>query len=385
MNIHKIIGLTSVLISLCAVVLGQPETVHAVVSAGVTENNVYTAIGQPFYSQENNGSYEVAHSVAQAQLMREEIEDETCENVAYTDHGFDIPVSELTVGTTEYEEYKSNVDALLGYDLLAKLVLSVWPTYATESYMTYHGTLPVIDGSELQDGVDYQVVEGVNVINYSSSHHCDSVVTLYVSLCPYTVKDADSNLYYTLVLDQYCWTQSNLKTTHYYGDAHEEVPMALVYTNAAYPDVATMEGTYGRLYTWYSAVRIPEGSTSVPPLDNDGFVRGICPEGWHLPAVPETEALESHTTDELHSTDLWVSGAGLNTTGFTLLPAGLHKASVNNFQGLLTEAHLWKIVNSSSSLLEPAAISSVYYCDTFVPSLPISPYNAYSVRCVKNY
>ena len=373
------------MLALCAVVQGQPQTVHAVVSGGVTQNNVYTAIGQPFYSQENNGNYEVAHSVAQAQLIREEIEDETCENVGYTDHGFNIPVSELNVGTTEYEEYRSNVDAILGYDLLSKLILSVWPTYATESYITYHGTLPVIDGSELQDGTDYQVVEGVNVINYSSIHHCDSVVTLYVSLCPYTVKDADSNLYYTLVLDQYCWTQSNLKTTHYYGDEHEVIPVALVYTNAAHPDATAMENTFGRLYTWYSAVHIPEGSASALPLDDQGFVRGICPAGWHIPAVPETEALESHTNDELHTTDLWVSGAGFNTSGFSLLPAGLYKASVNRFQGLLTEAHLWNIINSPTSLVEPAAISFLYYCDSSSLSLLVSPYNGYSVRCVKNY
>lgn len=384
MKTYKIL-LASILVVISGVVSGQPKTVHAVVSGGVTQNNVYTAIGQPFYSQNSNGNYEVAHSVAQAQLMKEEITDETCENEAYTDHEFDIPVSELTVGTSEYEQYRSNVDEIFGYDRLTKLILSVWPTYTSESYMTYHGTLPIIDGSKLQDGIDYQVVEGINIINYSSIHHCDSVVTLHVSLCPYTVKDADSNLYYTLVLDQYCWTQSNLKTTHYYGDDHEAIPMALVYTNADHPDAAAMENTFGRLYTWYSAVRIPEGSTGALPLDGDGFVRGICPAGWHIPAVPETEALMVHTTDELHTPDLWVSGAGLNTSGFTLLPAGLYKASVNSFQGLLTETHLWKIIDSPSSTVEPAAISTAYYCDTFLPPLSISPYNGHSVRCVKNY
>ena len=368
--------------SVCAVLFGQPQTVHAVVAGGTTANNVYTAIGQPFYQQVINGSYEVAHSVAQAQLEQEKVEDETCENEPYTEHDFNIPVSELTLGTTGYEKYTPNVDALFGYDRLTHLLLTVWPTYTTESYMTYHGALPIIDGSELQSGVDYQVVEGDNVINYSSAHHCDSVVTLHVSLCPYTVKDADSNLYYTLVLDKYCWTQSNLKTTHYYGDAHEEIPMALVYQNAAYPDVAAIENTYGRLYTWYSAVHIPEGSTEVMPLDDDGFVRGICPAGWHIPAIPETDALIGHSTVELHTTDHWISGAGLNTSGFTLLPAGYYKASVGSFYGLLTETRLWKIASTTSS--EPAAICTAYYCDTFLnPS--ISPYDAYSVRCVKNY
>lgn len=82
MNIHKIVVLTSALMALVSVAVEQPQTVNVVVSAGKTANNVYTAIGQPFYLQVSNGNYEVAHSVAQAQLVRMEVNDETCENVA---------------------------------------------------------------------------------------------------------------------------------------------------------------------------------------------------------------------------------------------------------------------------------------------------------------
>jgi len=364
----------------CAVVFAysQPMTVRATVSAGSTVNNVYAAIGQPFYQQIASGGVEVAYSVAQAQLNVVEVADETCENVPYADNGFDIPTSELTVGTTNYELYTNNAP-LYGYDRLTKLALSVWPTFATTDTVMYHGALPLIPGSQLQDGIDYQVHEGVNIINYSSEHHCDSVVTLYASACPATVKDADSNLYYTLVLGDFCWTQSNLRTTHYFGDAHEEVPVALIYQND-YFGSATMDSVFGRLYTWYSSLHIPEGSDEHPALDGDGFVRGICPAGWHIPGEVEKESLSAYAGDELRTPDYWINGTGTNTTGFSLVPAGIYKTGIGRYEGLLTMTRLWYVATSG----EPLAMCSEYYCDTFVP-VSIVPYDAYSVRCVKNY
>lgn len=365
---------------LCVVVCGnaQPMTVRGTVSAGATVNNVYAAFGQPFYQQIVGGGVEFAYSVAQAQLDVVNVADETCENVAYTGNGFDIPTSELAVGTSNYERYDNHVP-LYGYDRITKLELSVWPTFATEDTVMYHGALPLIPGSELQDGVDYQVHEGVNIINYSSEHHCDSVVTLYASSCPVTVKDADSNLYYTLILGDYCWTQSNLRTTHYFGDAHEEVPVARIYDNN-YLDPTTMESVFGRLYTWYSSVHVPEGSDSQPVPDEDGFVRGICPAGWHIPGEPEIGVLSAYTSDGLRTPDYWISGAGTNSSGFSLVPAGIYKTSPGRYEGLLTMTRLWYVTTTG----EPAAVCSEYYCDTFVP-VSIAPYDAYSVRCVKNY
>jgi len=364
----------------CAVVFAysQPMTVRATVSAGSTVNNVYAAIGQPFYQQIASGGVEVAYSVAQAQLNVVEVADETCENVPYAGNGFDIPTSELAVGTTDYERYDNHVP-VYGYDRITKLGLSVWPTFATEDSVMYHGALPLIPGSLLQDGIDYQVHEGVNIINFSSVHHCDSVVTLYASACPVTVKDADSNLYYTVVLGDYCWTQSNLRATHYFGDAHEEVPVALIYDHDIL-DAATMESVFGRLYTWYSAVHIPEGSDSHPALDEDGFVRGICPAGWHIPVIPEIEALSDYTSDELRTLDYWISGAGANSSDFSLTPAGIYKTALSRFEGLLTMTRIWYVAVTG----EPAAVCSDYYCDTLLP-ITIVPYDAYSVRCVKNY
>ena len=157
------------------------------------------------------------------------------------------------------------------------------------------------------------------------------------------------------------------------------MPYALVYS----PNEEVNEDTYGRLYTWYSAVNIPEGSFIVPPVDAEGFVRGICPAGWHIPATPEIQVLETYTTDELHSPDHWIIGAGYNTTGFTLLPAGHYNSALSRFEGLGTDSRFWKIIGTTTS--EPTAFCTSYYCSSYVTVTPIYGADAFSVRCVKNY
>lgn len=360
-------------------------TVRGVVSAGGTQNNVYAAVGQPFYEQIANGNYELSYGVAQAQLVTRDTVAETCVNVPFHNNlCFDIPAEELVVGVTDYEKYENNVDVLLGYDLLCKLNLSVWPIFATAETKMFHGELPVIDGSLLKDGEDVQLVEGVNVLNFLTVHGCDSVVTLTALLCPWSVTDADDTTYNTLVMDNYCWTQTNLKATHYDDDAHGTIAKALIYKSLMHPDTIENERVYGRLYTWYSAMGIPEGSSTAPVLNEDGFVRGICPAGWHIPAAPEAAAFNSHDAYSLRSSNLWVSGAGYNSTGFSLLPAGWFFSTFGRYEQMLSDTRLWFATEGADGQLVPGAISVSYFCDTPSPVSP-SATDAYSVRCVKDY
>lgn len=358
-------------------------TVRAIVSSGNTQQNVYAVIGQPFYRQISNDRYEIAYGVAQAQLETRADTAATCVNEPYhNDLCFDIPAEELTVGVTDYEKYESNVDALLGYDLLCKLNLSVWPIYAFSETKMFHGELPVIDGSLLKDGVDYQIVEGINVLNFFSIHGCDSVVTLNALLCPLTTTDADQNDYNTVVLDNFCWTQTNMKTTHYDNDQRTPIEKALIYKSLMHPDEVENENIYGRLYTWYSAVGIPEDSDEM--LNADGFVQGICPAGWHIPAAPEVAAYSNHDAYDLRSSELWVQGAGNNSTGFTLLPAGWYLSSSRRFQEMLTDTRLWFTATNANNALVPGAINVPYHCDSPIILNPLAA-DAYSVRCVQDY
>lgn len=103
----------------------------------------------------------------------------------------------------------------------------------------------------------------------------------------------------------------------------------------------TIEGdcsVYGRLYTWAAA--IDSAGTFTTNGKNCGYgrectptypVRGICPEGWHLPTKTEFETLftavggQSITGKVLKSLSGWDSrGNGTDAYGFAALPAGLY-------------------------------------------------------------
>ena len=113
------------LVGICSAQSQAPFTVRAMTAGGSTQNGVYAALGQPFYTQTSNGSYEVACGVAQAQLVTLDIEDETCENEPYTEHTFNFPAFSLEPGSIYKENYSHNVDTLNGYDLLNRLTFQV--------------------------------------------------------------------------------------------------------------------------------------------------------------------------------------------------------------------------------------------------------------------
>jgi uncharacterized protein (TIGR02145 family) len=358
-----------------------PVTVHAMVSGGGTNNHVYAAIGQPFYTQHGNENIELSDGVAQAQLVTEEIEAEICQDGTYTERGFDL--SNLTPGTHQFESYQLHVEELNNYDRLNKLTIKVYEVYEVEASHMYHAdVLPVIPGELLQDGNPVQLVEGMNELNYKSVNGCDSLVHYFVLLCPLSVEDADGNPYNTLVLDElYCWTRENLRTEHYaacatdgtqsQGDAAE----GLVYHSVQYPNITENLDTYGRLYTWSAA------SGNADPAAT-GYVRGACPCGWHIPTAEEKALLALHPAEELNSTELWVEpNSNTNSTTFTALPAGLYNPALHRFEGLRSTTGFWAMgmspENTASAVLVP------YYCDSPIVDSQLDA-KALSVRCIRD-
>jgi uncharacterized protein (TIGR02145 family) len=357
-------------------------------AGGVTVQNVSVVLGQPFDAIATQNGYEMSEGVNQAQLVTVTLADETCVNEPYAENGFDIPVSDLSEGTTTYDSYAHNATAFGGYDSLTVLELTVWPVYSVTSSEVFHGDLPVIDGSKLKDGADYQIVEGENVINYLSVHGCDSVVTLYVSGCPLSVSDGDGNSYNTVVLAGYCWTQSNLRATHY-ADGTTPIAKSLVYNPLPLADETSTANTYGRLYTWYSAVNLPEGSDDAPTPDANGYVQGICPNGWHILTSTEMAALLTQSAPTVRSTTLWVgphADENTNSTGFTAVPAGEYNSALNRYESLGTQTDWWSVIHSHSTTTHTTlahVITCAYYCEGLLENIYTAD-DAVSVRCVKN-
>ena len=181
------------------------------------------------------------------------------------------------------------------------------------------------------------------------------------------------NSYETVLLAGYCWTKSNLK---------EEVTGARVYDDNTDADFIDK---YGRLYTWYTAVGVAEGSFPTP--DADGFVQGICPEGWHIPTGVEMISLRSVPTPYINATTDWTgpnAADNNNLLGFTAYPAGMYNATYTRYEGIGTQTDWWSSVYTSDAAITTVSVTEIgYYCDVPMEK-QYDATNALSVRCVKN-
>ena len=198
--------------------------------------------------------------------------------------------------------------------------------------------------------------------------------------CGGTVSDYDGNVYSTVEMAGFCWMQENLRVTHYASGTF--IPNASVYHFGRLNDQESNLNTYGRLYTWYSAVNVPENSTVAPTADEYGYVRGACPKGWHIPTEAEMSALRALNAEDLRSVQLWLNPQNnTNSTGFTALPAGQYTAANERYEYLLVRTGFWSVDGSTLIGENIDATQLRYNCDvTQVASFSKS--DALSVRCV---
>ena len=160
-----------------------------------------------------------------------------------------------------------------------------------------------------------------------------------------TLRDYDGNVYNTVQIGNQCWMKESLRTKHY--DDGTEIPTTTNFPgDVAYlylPDNhADYVPKFGYLYNWVAVMHGESSSDSVP-----SGVRGICPEGWHVPSSAEWTVLlnyvrsqnqflcgdnASYIAKALASNNRWYESnyicspgynqAVNNSTGFTGYPAG---------------------------------------------------------------
>ena len=152
---------------------------------------------------------------------------------------------------------------------------------------------------------------------------------------------------------------------------------------------------YGRLYTFAQATNGITQSTST-------IVRGICPEGWHLPSQQEWDTLINYTEWDprvgkgdafiaLRSTTDWVGVGGTtgipigtDIFGFSALPGG-NRSSTGYFYNVGSIAYFWTSTLSNASAYSPSQPYAVTLnAMSSISSLPSSSILAFSVRCIKD-
>ncbi len=113
------------------------------------------------------------------------------------------------------------------------------------------------------------------------------------------VVDYDGNTYDAVKIGNQVWMASNLRVTHFSNG--NEIPIIVrddyyeIHEPSRYfpNDNSDLVDQNGLLYNWYAAV---DGDIS--SASNPSGIKGICPEGWHLPSRAEwielVEFLGSH-------------------------------------------------------------------------------------------
>jgi uncharacterized protein (TIGR02145 family) len=146
------------------------------------------------------------------------------------------------------------------------------------------------------------------------------------------------------------------------------------------------------LYQWAEAVQYQNGAsnTTLPSPAFSGYVKGICPTGWHIPSDIEWDklisflgnvAISGNSVKSLSS--LWLSTSGnTNRSGFSALPGGKN-GGIFGFNYIRTYTSFWSYYANNSSSSSAGEYLLNYNQSVFrLNNTPKSVGN--SVRCLKD-
>ena len=192
----------------------------------------------------------------------------------------------------------------------------------------------------------------------------------------------DGQTYKTVTIGTQTWMAENLN----YGTANSD----------CYNDNSANCTKYGRLYTWAAAM--DSAGTWSTNGKGCGYektcsptypVRGVCPEGWHLPNQTEWNALfaaiggQSTAGQKLKAASGWISFSGITNEdafGFSALPAGV-RYSLGDYYYEGYYANFWSSTEYGSDY---AYGMDLYYNGGNANLGDYDKYVGFSVRCVKD-
>ena len=212
--------------------------------------------------------------------------------------------------------------------------------------------------------------------------------------------DRDGQTYKTVKIGEQWWMAENLNYA-YTGVPFKAGNYTSDSTSWCYDNDAANCAKYGRLYTWAAAMDsagiIPGNSANGCGYAKDCNlfgnvkVRGVCPEGWHLPDTTEWNALFNAVGGQviagimLKSTEGWndydgTSGNGSDAYSFSALPAGgRYGKGVSDFEG--RTAFIWSSTERNS---HDAYLMNLYYDYDNAHLGYYIKYLGFSVRCLRD-
>ena len=248
---------------------------------------------------------------------------------------------------------------------------------------------------------------GETEIIWTATDSCGFTVTcsfmLYVKYPPcgtadsvVLANDEEGNEYKTIRVGCDCWLAENLKSS--------------AEKAAAYQNDASNEENYGKLYSWYSTVKVAEGddsslpeTTTIPTARAIGetrataieptssvFVQGICPEGWAVPTMEDYSRLVSVAggIPKIKSPNnaYWLPGSEGESEGNSLFEArgaGYCNFDTQEFFNLKGTTGFWTC-DSKANDNKAQVFKLTYFCNSAMPE-DNSKSLGYSVRCIRKY
>lgn len=223
----------------------------------------------------------------------------------------------------------------------------------------------------------------------------ETVIDELTELAPGTLVDArDGRAYRTIQIGTQLWMAENLDYGLQVDAASGQVDDA-VDEKLCVDDCTAACAVLGGLYTFAEAFGLPSNCNHEACQGFTKPMRGICPEGWHVPDIEEWDLLESTVEAEvgqffggnaLRSTEGWLpdpdfgtSGNGTDAYGLRILPTGVYSSAFKDYYSLGETAYYWPTYNA------PGGVSAVRYFtngnrnivhDTHTKTM------GFSVRCV---
>jgi uncharacterized protein (TIGR02145 family) len=265
---------------------------------------------------------------------------------------------------------------------------------------------PIFSDSSLTSYIDTSIGISRRLIycKYSSNGvEFDSIIVTKNPKKPFACGDTISYLnedYPSISIGTQCWFQKNLNVGTMILGANDQTNNSILEKYCYNNDTANC-AIYGGLYQWAEAVQYQNGAsnTTSPSPAISGNVKGICPNGWHVPSDGEwctlTTFLDSTVdcsligwsgTDaggKLKSTsNLWNSPntGATNSSGFSVLPGGA-RSHVGTFKDIGFYPYFW----SQSEYSNNQAISRLlYYAGSNIRRWNDAKNVGFSIRCLKD-
>ena len=215
--------------------------------------------------------------------------------------------------------------------------------------------------------------------------------------CEYgtVLDDRDGQTYKTVKIGTQTWMAENLNYA-YTGVPFDHGYYTSDSTSWCYDNDPANCAKYGRLYTWAAAMdSVGKWSTNGKGCGYTNTcsptypVRGICPEGWHLPSYDEWNTLFtavggiSTAGAKLKSQTGWAAYDGItneDTFGFSALPAG-YRDDCGDYYDVGYGAYFWSLTEGNS---RRTYLVNLYYGNDYADLYYNGKNYGRSVRCVKD-